>query len=160
SKDITQKTPASFEPTIDYVVVKIPKWAFEKFPGAEDSLGTQMKSVGEAMAIGRTFKEAFLKGVRSLERRDSPYVGYVNDETLRRKLIIPNAERIHYLHAAFERGWTVDEVYELTCVDPWFLTQLRQIVDAQEELKQETLSSRSTRGLREAKRMRFPAAPT
>src|SRR5262249_40756085 len=87
------------------------------------------------MAIGRTFKEAFLKGVRSLERRDSPHVGYVNDETLPRKLIIPNAERVHFLHAAFERGWTVDEVYELTCVDPWFLTQLRQIVDAQEELK-------------------------
>src|SRR5215471_18248281 len=156
--DITKKTPASFEPTIDYVVVKIPKWAFEKFPGAEDSLGTQMKSVGEAMAIGRTFKEAFLKGVRSLERRGSPYVGYVNDETLRRKLIIPNAERIHYLHAAFERGWTVDEVYELTCVDPWFLTQLRQIVDAQEELKQETLNSLSPAGLRAAKRMGFSDA--
>src|SRR5499427_1174369 len=130
--DITKKTPASFEPTIDYVVVKIPKWAFEKFPGSEDSLGTQMKSVGEAMAIGRTFKEAFLKGVRSLERRGSPYVGHVDDETLRRKLIIPNAERIHYLHTAFERGWTVDEVYELTSIDPWFLAQLRHIVDAQE----------------------------
>src|SRR5215471_16264329 len=156
--DITKKTPASFEPTIDYVVVKIPKWAFEKFPGSEDSLGTQMKSVGEAMAIGRTFKEAFMKGVRSLERRGAPQVGYVNDETLRRKLIIPNAERIHYLHTAFERGWTVDEVYELTSIDPWFLTQLRQIVDAQEELKQETLGSLSTRGLRAAKRMGFPDA--
>src|SRR5687768_8166583 len=99
--DITEKTPASFEPTIDYVVTKIPKWAFEKFPGAEDVLGTQMKSVGEVMAIGRTFKEAFMKGVRSLERRGAPQVGYVNDETLRRKLIIPNAERIHYLHTAF-----------------------------------------------------------
>jgi carbamoyl-phosphate synthase large subunit len=156
NNDITKKTPASFEPTIDYVVVKIPKWAFEKFPGAEDSLGTQMKSVGEAMAIGRTFKEAFMKGVRSLERRGTPQVGYVNDETLRRKLIIPNAERIHYLHTAFERGWTVDEVYELTCIDPWFLAQLRNIVDAQEELKQETLSSLSTRRLRAAKRMGFP----
>src|SRR5262249_23198780 len=161
NNDITKKTPASFEPTIDYVVVKIPKWAFEKFPGAEDSLGTQMKSVGEAMAIGRTFKEAFLKGVRSLEPPHSPsppYVGYVNDETLRRKLIIPNGERVHYLHAAFERGWTVDEVYELTCVDPWFLTQLRQIVDAQEELKQETLNSLSPAGLRAAKRIGFSDA--
>src|SRR5262249_19462321 len=158
SKDITQKTPASFEPTIDYVVVKIPKWAFEKFPGAEDSLGTQMKSVGEAMAIGRTFKEAFLKGVRSLERRDSPYVGYVNDETLRRKLIIPNAERIHYLHAAFERGWTVDDVDELTSFAPWFRAKWGQIVDAQEGLKQETLNSFSPAGLRAAKRMGFSDA--
>src|SRR5262249_52688356 len=107
---------------------------------------------------GRTFKEAFMKGVRSLERRGSPHAGYVNDETLRRKLIIPNAERIHYLHAAFERGWAVDEVYELTSIDPWFLSQLRQIVDAQEEMKQETLGSLSTRGLRAAKRMGFPDA--
>ncbi|MGH9851704.1 MAG: carbamoyl-phosphate synthase large subunit, partial [Blastocatellia bacterium] len=156
--DITKKTPASFEPTIDYVVVKIPKWAFEKFPGAEDVLGTQMKSVGEVMAIGRTFKEAFLKGVRSLERRGSPYVGYADDETLRRKLIIPNAERIHYLHAAFERGWTVNEIYELTGVDPWFLTQLRQIADMQEQLKQEDANSLSTDQLRAAKRMGFSDA--
>jgi carbamoyl-phosphate synthase large subunit len=156
--DITKKTPASFEPTIDYVVVKIPKWAFEKFPGVEDVLGTQMKSVGEVMAIGRTFKEAFLKGVRSLERRGSPYVGYVDDEALRRKLIIPNAERIHYLHAAFERGWGIDELYELTGIDPWFLTQLRQIAALQEELKQEDLKSLSTSQLREAKRMGFSDA--
>src|SRR5919206_594501 len=125
--DITEKTPASFEPTIDYTVVKIPRWAFEKFPGVDATLGTQMKSVGEVMAIGRTFKEAFLKGVRSLERRGSPYVGNVDDETLRRKLIIPNSERIHYLHAAFERGWTADELFELTSIDPWFLNQLQQI---------------------------------
>ncbi len=156
--DITQKTPASFEPTIDYVVVKIPKWSFEKFPGVEDVLGTQMKSVGEVMAIGRTFKEAFLKGMRSLERRGSVYVGYVDDETLRRKLIVPNAERIHYLHAAFERGWTQDEIFELTCIDPWFLSQLRQIVDLQEELKQKDLSSLSTDQLRRAKRMGFSDA--
>jgi carbamoyl-phosphate synthase large subunit len=153
--DITKKTPASFEPTIDYVVVKIPKWAFEKFPGVEDVLGTQMKSVGEVMAIGRTFKEAFLKGVRSLERRGDPYVGYVDDETLRRKLIIPNAERIHYLHAAFERHWPIDEIYELTGIDPWFLHQLRQIAEMQEELKQETLTSLSNAQLRAAKRMGF-----
>src|SRR5262245_6457010 len=153
TNDITQKTPASFEPTIDYVVVKIPKWAFEKFQGVEDLLGTQMKSVGEVMAIGRTFKEAFLKGVRSLERRGPVHLGYVDDETLRRKLIIPNAERIHYLEVAFERGWTLDEIYELTSIDPWFLSQLRQIVDLQEELKQEGLSSLSPERLRQTKRM-------
>ena len=153
--DITQKTPASFEPTIDYVVVKIPKWAFEKFPGVEDMLGTQMKSVGEVMAIGRTFKEAFLKGVRSLERRDSTNFAQVDDETLRRKLIIPNAERIYYLHVAFERGWTLDEIYELTSIDPWFLTQLRQIVEFQSVLRQESLSSLSISLLRRAKRMGF-----
>jgi carbamoyl-phosphate synthase large subunit len=156
--DITKKTPASFEPTIDYVVVKIPKWAFEKFPGSEDTLGTQMKSVGEVMAIGRTFKEAFLKGVRSLERRNSPYVGYVDDETLRRKLIIPNSERIHYLHAAFERGWTLDEMHELTNIDPWFLSQLRQIVEMQTEIKQEDLQSLSASQIRQAKRMGFSDA--
>src|SRR5262249_45368501 len=90
--------------------------------------------------------------------RGSPYVGYVDDETLRRKLIIPNAERIHYLHAAFERGWTVDEVYELTSVDPWFLIQLRQIVDMQEELKQGSFSSLSVQQLGAAKRMGFSDA--
>jgi carbamoyl-phosphate synthase large subunit len=156
--DITKKTPASFEPTIDYVVVKIPKWAFEKFPGVEDQLGTQMKSVGEAMAIGRTFKEAFLKGVRSLERRGSPYVGHVDDETLRRKLIIPNSERIHYLHAAFERGWTTEELQELTSIDPWFLNQLQQIVTMQVELKEEDLNSLQFDQLRRAKRMGFSDA--
>jgi carbamoyl-phosphate synthase large subunit len=158
TNDITRKTPASFEPTIDYVVVKIPKWAFEKFPGAEDVLGTQMKSVGEAMSIGRTFKEAFLKGVRSLERRGSVYVGNVDDEMLRRKLIIPNAERIHYLHAAFERSWTVEEINELTGIDPWFLTQLRQIVDMQEDLKLDTLQSMPAGKLLNAKRMGFSDA--
>src|SRR5581483_9394168 len=150
--DITKKTPASFEPTIDYVVVKIPKWAFEKFPGVDATLGTQMKSVGEVMAIGRTFKEAFLKGVRSLERRGSPRVSHVDDETLRRRLIIPNAERVHYLHAAFERNWTVDELYELTRIDPWFLTQLRQIVEMQRTLAQEDIASVAADDLREAKR--------
>jgi carbamoyl-phosphate synthase large subunit len=156
--DITKKTPASFEPTIDYVVVKIPKWAFEKFPHADATLGTQMKSVGEAMAIGRTFKEAFLKGTRSLERRSSPRVGHVDDETLRRRLIVPNAERIHYLHAAFERGWTMDELRELTGIDPWFLAQLKQIVDLQHALAQEDLSSVAAEQLREAKRHGFSDA--
>jgi carbamoyl-phosphate synthase large subunit len=156
--DITKKTPASFEPTIDYVVVKIPKWAFEKFPGVEPTLGTQMKSVGEVMAIGRTFKEAFLKGIRSLERRGSVYVGHVDDETLRRKLIIPNAERVHYLHAAFERNWTVDELHELTGIDRWFLTQLLQIVELQQELTGETLSTIEPNQLWRAKRYGFSDA--
>jgi len=156
--DITRKTPASFEPTIDYVVVKIPKWAFEKFPGAEDVLGTQMKSVGEVMAIGRTFKEAFLKGVRSLERRSSPYVGNVSDETLRRKLIIPNSERIHYIHAALERDWPLDELHELTGIDLWFLTQLRQIVDLQNELQQFTAASLPKDLLQQVKRYGFSDA--
>ncbi|MFN6201006.1 MAG: carbamoyl-phosphate synthase large subunit [Acidobacteriota bacterium] len=156
--DITRKTPASFEPTIDYVVVKIPKWAVEKFPVAEDVLGTQMKSVGEVMAIGRTFKEAFLKGVRSLERRSSPYVGNVSDETLRRKLIIPNSERIHYIHAALERDWPLDELHELTGIDLWFLTQLRQIVDLQNELQQFTAASLPKDLLQQVKRYGFSDA--
>jgi len=153
--DITKKTPASFEPTIDYVVVKIPKWAFEKFPGADATLGTQMKSVGEAMAIGRTFKEAYLKGVRSLEVRKTPDVRNVDDESLRRKLIIPNAERIYYLHAALEREWSVEDLFDLTKIDPWFLTQLQQITDLQREVAAEDLASISNELLRQAKRMGF-----
>jgi carbamoyl-phosphate synthase large subunit len=153
--DITKKTPASFEPTIDYVVVKIPKWAFEKFPGADATLGTQMKSVGEAMAIGRTFKEAFMKGMRSLEVRKQPDVKNVDDETLRRKLIMPNAERVYYLHAALERDWSVEDLFDLTKIDPWFLTQLQQIVEMQRELAQEDLASITTALLRDAKRMGF-----
>ncbi len=156
--DITKKTPASFEPTIDYVVVKIPKWAFEKFPGADATLGTQMKSVGEAMAIGRTFKEAFLKGMRSLEVRKAPNVRGVDDETLRRKLIMPNAERIYYLHSALERDWSVEDLFDLTKIDPWFLTQLQQIVEMQREIAQDDLSSISTETLRQAKRMGFSDA--
>jgi carbamoyl-phosphate synthase large subunit len=156
--DITKKTPASFEPTIDYVVVKIPKWAFEKFPGVDATLGTQMKSVGEAMAIGRTFKEAFLKGVRSLEVRKLPSVAAADDETLRRKLIIPNAERFYYLHAAFERNWGVEELHELTGIDRWFLTQLRQVVEMQRRLAQEDLSSIPRELLRQAKRYGFSDA--
>ena len=153
--DITRKTPASFEPTIDYVVVKIPKWAFEKFPGVDATLGTQMKSVGEVMAIGRSFKEAFLKGLRSLEVRGTPKVGHLDDEALRRKLIIPNAERIYFLYAAIERGWTLDELYDLTRIDPWFLFQLKQIVELQREVAAEDLSSIPTELLRQAKRYGF-----
>src|SRR5919206_537320 len=123
--DITRKTPASFEPTIDYCVVKIPKWAFEKFPASDPTLGTQMKSVGEAMAIGRTFKEAFQKGLRSLEVRGAFRMPDDLDETeLRRRLIVPSAERVYFVMHALGRGYTVEELHELTKIDPWFLDNL------------------------------------
>ncbi len=141
--DITKKTPASFEPVIDYCVVKIPRWAFEKFPQADSTLTTQMKSVGEVMAIGRTFKEALQKGLRSLEigRFGLGYDGKevestVNDEELRKRLIIPNAERVFYIKEAFKRGISIDEIYELTKIDRWFLAQIKEIVDFGEYLKE------------------------
>ncbi len=133
--DITRETPASFEPTIDYVVVKCPRFTFEKFPQADAVLTTQMKSVGEAMAIGRTFKEALQKALRSLEIKRFGLIGdgkdaVVDDETLRTRLIVPGAERIFFLGIAFQRGWTVDEIFELTKIDRWFLENIRQIVEA------------------------------
>ena len=136
--DITKLTPASFEPTIDYVVVKIPRWAFEKFPKADRTLTTQMKSVGEVMAIGRTFKEAFLKGMRSLELGKSGQV--FSDETerggagdddegvLRRQLLSPSDTRIWSVFRALEQGWSVEEVHEATNIDRWFLTQFADLV--------------------------------
>ena len=135
--DITKVTPASFEPTIDYVVVKIPRWAFEKFPQADQTLTTQMKSVGEAMAIGRTFKQAFLKGIRSLElgsRATSlflqpPPVDEAGEAALRRDLVVPNDRRMWAIFRALEHGWTVEQVQQLTRMDPWFLTQFAEIVD-------------------------------
>ena len=136
--DITRLTPASFEPTIDYVVVKVPRWAFEKFPQADRTLTTQMKSVGEAMAIGRTFKEAFLKAFRSLELGSSGRLlgqtGSVNtpqedDISLQQALGIPTDRRMWAVFRALERGWTLDEIHRLTHIDRWFLTQFQQIVD-------------------------------
>src|SRR6202163_937787 len=132
--DITRETPASFEPTIDYCVVKVPRFTFEKFPQADATLTTQMKSVGEAMAIGRTFKEALQKALRSLETGRFGLCGDGNEkrvdlETLRLKLAIPNAERIFYLAQAFEQGASIDEVYDLTKIDKWFLQNIRQIVE-------------------------------
>ncbi|MEQ1859160.1 MAG: carbamoyl-phosphate synthase large subunit [Chthoniobacteraceae bacterium] len=131
--DITRETPASFEPTIDYVVVKCPRFTFEKFPQADAVLTTQMKSVGEAMAIGRTFKEALQKALRSLEIKRFGLIGdgkdaVVDDDVLRTKLTVPNAERIFFLGLAFQRGWTVEEIFELTKIDPWFLENIREIV--------------------------------
>lgn len=132
--DITRETPASFEPTIDYVVTKVPRFTFEKFPGADETLTTQMKSVGEAMAIGRTFKESLQKALRSLEIKRFGLIGdgadkEIEDEDLTTKLSVPNAERIFWLGQAFAKGWDVEKVFELTKIDRWFLRQIEEIVN-------------------------------
>ena len=152
--DITRETPASFEPTIDYVVTKIPRFAFEKFPQADPTLTTQMKSVGEAMAIGRTFKESLQKCLRSMEIGRSGLGGdgkpwrigedvygdrdILPRDVITRKLSIPNCERIFFIRHAFRAGFTLEEIYKLTMIDPWFLTQMQQIVETEEELAQMT----------------------
>ena len=148
--DITRETPASFEPTIDYVVVKVPRFAFEKFPQADPTLNTMMKSVGEAMAIGRTFKESLQKCLRSLEIGRSGLGGdgkpwrigtdvygdrdILPRDVINRKLAIPNAERVFFIRHAMRAGFSIDEIYQITKVDRWFLTQLREIVDLEEEI--------------------------
>ncbi len=142
--DITRETPACFEPTIDYCVVKVPRFTFEKFPQADPTLTTQMKSVGEAMAIGRTFKEALQKALRSLEIKRFGLCGDGADkdvdlETLRLKLAIPNAERTFYLAQAFQKGASVDEVFELTKIDKWFLRNVAEIVAESQCLKTKTV---------------------
>ncbi|XP_057750774.1 carbamoyl-phosphate synthase large chain, chloroplastic-like isoform X1 [Arachis stenosperma] len=135
--DITKKTPASFEPSIDYVVTKIPRFAFDKFPGSKPILTTQMKSVGEAMATGRTFQESFQKAVRSLEHG---YPGWgcskvkeldYDWEQLKYSLRVPNPERIHAIYAAMKKGMSIDEIFELSYIDKWFLTQLKELVDVE-----------------------------
>jgi carbamoyl-phosphate synthase large subunit len=141
--DITRETPACFEPTIDYCVVKVPRFTFEKFPQADATLTTRMKSVGEAMAIGRTFKEALQKALRSLEIKRFGLLGdgadkHVDLETLRLKLAIPNAERIFYIAQAFQKGASIDEIYELTKIDRWFLRNIAEIVAETECLKTKT----------------------
>ena len=133
--DITKKTPASFEPTIDYVVAKIPKWDFEKFREAEDVLGTQMKSVGEVMAIGRTFKEALFKGLRSLESVKPLRLEDISDDELQRKLARPNSQRFSYITYALQHGWSLDEIYRLSRIDRWFLDQLQQVMDIQRDIE-------------------------
>ena len=152
--DITRETPACFEPTIDYCVVKVPRFTFEKFPQADATLTTQMKSVGEAMAIGRTFKEALQKALRSLEIKRFGLCGDgvekdVDFETLRLKLAIPNAERIFYLAQAFKKGASIDEVFELTKIDKWFLRNVQQIVQEQSRLEESALASHRARVLTE-----------
>jgi carbamoyl-phosphate synthase large subunit len=149
--DITKKTPASFEPTIDYVVTKIPKWAFEKFPGAEDVLGTQMKSVGEVMAIGRTFKESLFKGLRSLEAVKPLRLVDVPHEELQRKLARPNSQRFSYITYALQNGYSIDEVHRLTMIDPWFLDQLSQVMEFQETLDAKPLGEYTDDAIRISK---------
>src|SRR5437762_149680 len=138
--DITRETPACFEPTIDYCVVKVPRFTFEKFPQADATLTTRMKSVGEAMAIGRTFKEALQKALRSLEIKRFGLIGDgadkdVDAETLRLKLAVPNAERIFYLAQAFKSGMPIEEIFELTKIDRWFLRNVKQIVEEDSRLR-------------------------
>ena len=155
--DITRVTPASFEPVIDYVVVKIPRWAFEKFPDASPGLGTQMKSVGEVMAIGRTFKEALQKGLRGLETGISGFARTDLDETrIKEKLLAPDPDRIFYVKLALDLGWTHEEVHRMTGIDPWFLDQIQQIVDLEKRLGPKVFEDSET--LREAKRMGFSDA--
>jgi carbamoyl-phosphate synthase large subunit len=162
SNDITRETPACFEPAIDYCVTKIPRWTFEKFPEADETLTTQMKSVGEGMSIGRTFKESLQKGIRSMEVKryglglddndkwlksqrgqavggaddvSGEDTGYPIDKShLRRKLAIPSQGRMYYVRYAFKMGWSVDEVFELTKIDQWFLTHMKQLADFENEL--------------------------
>jgi carbamoyl-phosphate synthase large subunit len=166
--DITRLTPASFEPTIDYVVVKVPRWAFEKFPRADRTLTTQMKSVGEVMAIGRTFKEAFMKAFASLELGASgllfgdntrpPDGGLTSEEeegALQRALSVPTDRRMWAVFRALDRGWTVDELYELTKIDRWFLVQFSQLVELQRSAGLVGLRGMSRDMLRTLKRSGF-----
>ena len=151
--DITRKTPACFEPTIDYVVVKIPKWQFEKFPGADDTLGPQMKSVGEVMAIGRTFKESLMKAWRSLETGKKTGAEILEPRRLTQMLVTPRPERLGYIRYAFERAMSVREVARLTKIDPWFLHQLREITQAQKAIAQTTPKEMSAEHMRRLKRL-------
>ncbi len=150
--DITKVTPACFEPTLDYVVVKIPRWQFEKFPGAEPVLGTQMKSVGEVMAIGRTFKQALAKGIRSLETGKPAAAEKFDPDLIPKRLITPNPERLGYVRFAFEQGWTLEQIHEITAIDPWFLRQIREMVDLELELGKVSLDTVSREQLLTAKR--------
>ena len=152
--DITSSTPSCFEPALDYVVTKVPRFTFEKFPAADPVLGTQMKSVGEVMSIGRNLKESLQKALRSLETgragfgadgKDGKYES-ASDAELTGKLVTPNAERIFYLRAAFKRGWTVEKLYELTRIDRYFLRHLAELAAYEEEIR----SAGSLAGMDEA----------
>src|SRR5947208_1115250 len=164
--DITRLTPASFEPTIDYVVVKIPRWNFEKFPQADRTLTTQMKSVGEAMAIGRTFKEAFMKGMRSLELGRSGLLfsaaesernggDLEDDSALRKRLAIPTDRRMWDLFRAIERGWSQEQLHEITNIDPWFLRQFTELVAMRQSVKTKGLKGIDAGEMRKLKRAGF-----
>ncbi len=158
TNDITRKTPACFEPTLDYVVVKIPKWQFEKFPGADESLGPQMKSVGEVMAIGRTFKQALLKGVRSLETGKRIGSEKIEPRILITRLVTPHPERLQYIRYALAQGMTVREIAQMTNIDPWFLHQLKEISDEQSSLPGLSPDMLSAQQLFELKRVGFSDA--
>ncbi len=163
--DITRETPASFEPAIDYCVIKIPRFTFEKFPEAKDILGVQMKSVGETMAIGRTFKEALQKGLRGLEIH---HIGFdnkmdyriVDDEKMMHRLREPNASRIFYMKYALQKGLGVEKVSEITRVDPWFVAQLQQLVDFERAViaEFETTKTLSAKTIRRSKEWGFSDA--
>ena len=164
--DITRVTPASFEPTIDYVVTKIPRFTFEKFLGADTTLTSAMKSVGEAMAIGRTFKESMQKCLRSLEVGARGFGGggkFGSDEIIDEKIInaklgTPNSERVFYLRHAFRAGYSVERIFDLTKIDPWFLHQLREIHEMEQELAAKTLATVEVTALRRAKQFGFSDA--
>ena len=162
--DITLKTPASFEPTIDYCVTKYPRFTFEKFPGADNTLTTQMKSVGEAMAIGRTFKESIQKAISSLEIGKSGFDEVFSDEERKTEAAIeqikallrrPTAERMWYVGEAFRAGFSVADVHELCFIDPWFLDNIKQIIDFEAELKKISISSIDEATFLKAKQMGF-----
>ncbi len=160
--DITRETYASFEPTIDYCVVKIPRWTFEKFPEAEDILTTAMKSVGETMAIGRTFKEAFQKGMRSLEvgRMGFGFDGKddmsaMHQDDLDQGLLRPNSKRISHIFEALHRGMSIERIYELSQIDPWFLHNFKQLVDKGEEIRGRGFAGLDRDSLYEAKQHGF-----
>ncbi|HEX4903403.1 MAG TPA: carbamoyl-phosphate synthase large subunit, partial [Acidimicrobiales bacterium] len=161
--DITRATPASFEPVIDYVVTKVPRWAFEKFPGQGDVLGTSMQSVGEAMAIGRTFPESLQKALRSLEQGRlglncdpaERQLDELTEEELLARASVGTPDRPFQLEACLRRGMSVDEVAEATKVDPWFLDQMQRIVDEREHLESVGFEGVTTRDLRRAKRLGF-----
>jgi carbamoyl-phosphate synthase large subunit len=155
--DITKVTPASFEPTIDYVVTKVPRWELERFPHADPILGTQMKSIGEAMAIGRTFKESLQKALRSLETGRAGLGadgGYEGDpgSMLRGRLIQPNADRLFYIKSALRQGWNVIDVQRLTRIDPWFILQISELVEFERSIESYTFDSIPDDVLRRAKR--------
>jgi carbamoyl-phosphate synthase large subunit len=151
--DITRKTPACFEPSIDYVVVKIPKWQFEKFPGADENLGPQMKSVGEVMALGRTFKEALMKALRSLDTGKRISAEVIEPRRLTQRLVTPQPERLNYIRYALRSGLSVREVARMTSMDPWFLYQIKEVTDTIQKLADYSLDTLPADLLRKAKRM-------
>ena len=151
--DITRKTPACFEPSIDYVVVKVPKWQFEKFPGADENLGPQMKSVGEVMALGRTFKEALMKALRSLDTGKRISSEIIEPRRLTQRLVTPQPERLNYIRYALRSGLSVREVARMTSMDPWFLYQIKEVTDAIQKLADYSLETMPSDVMRKTKRM-------